>query len=56
MENETSQDAIKAMCHPFLIALKEGKTIRNNPLDYRLMLLQKRCSEVIRTPKKAKKH
>jgi hypothetical protein len=39
------------MCHPYLFALKEGQLIKEDMLDYSLLLLQRSCNEVIKSPK-----
>lgn len=37
------------LCHPYLFALKEGD-ISKNPFDYSLLLMQRNCTEVIKSP------
>lgn len=39
------------LCHPFLFALKEGQGITKNCLDYSLLLMQRNCAEIIKSPK-----
>lgn len=41
---------IALLCHPYLFALKEGNKIRDNLMDYSLLLLQRNCTEVIKSP------
>lgn len=50
MANKLS-DQIKNQLHPYLFALKEGKSINKNFLDYSLMLIQVHNPEIIRSPK-----
>lgn len=38
------------MCHPYLFALKEGHGITNDCLDYSLLLMQRNCAEIIKSP------
>lgn len=37
------------LCHPYLFALKEGNIVQN-PFDYSLLLMQRNCTEVIKSP------
>ena len=37
------------LCHPYLFALKEGD-VSKNPFDYSLLLMQRNCTEVIKSP------
>lgn len=39
------------LCHPYMFALKEGHQIGDDLLDYSLLLLQRSCIEIIRSPK-----
>ena len=45
-------DDLKLILHPYIFALKEGNNIRENPLDYTLMMLQVTCPEKIKSPTK----
>lgn len=45
-----NQNSLETICHPYLFALKEGKQIQDDLMDYSLLLLQRNCSEVIRSP------
>lgn len=38
------------MCHPYLFALKEGQGITTDCLDYSLLLMQRNCAEIIKSP------
>lgn len=51
MTNHRDSNQFTLICHPYLFALKEGKEIRQDPMDYSLLLLQRNCTEVIRSPK-----
>lgn len=43
-------EQLKNHLHPFAFALKEGKKINQNFLDYTLMLIQIHNNEVMRSP------
>ena len=45
-------DDLKLILHPYVFALKEGDGIKENPLDYTLMMLQVTCPEKIKSPTK----
>lgn len=49
MAAKVNKDLI-LLCHPYLFALKEGSDIRQDFLDYSLLLMQRNCSEVIKSP------
>jgi hypothetical protein len=40
---------LKNLLHPFLFVLKEGE-MQDNLLDYKLMMLQTTCPEIIKSP------
>ncbi len=44
---------LAVLCHPYLFALKEGRKIGDDLLDYSLLLLQRSCVEIIRSPERA---
>ncbi len=43
-------NSLTLMCHPYVFALKEGKLIGDDPLDYSLLLLQRQCAEILYSP------
>lgn len=45
-----SKQGLKSILHPFLFVLKEGRGIKNDYLDYSLMMLHINSSETIRSP------
>ncbi len=49
MSNKLNEQ-LKHHLHPFAFALKEGKKINQNFLDYSLMLIQVHNNEVMRSP------
>jgi hypothetical protein len=49
-KQKINQELILLFCHPYTFALKEGQSIKEDPLDYSLLLLQRHCVEVIRSP------
>lgn len=50
MSKSKYETPLTLICHPYLFALKEGLGISQNMMDYHLLLLQKNCSEVLRSP------
>ncbi len=46
----TMNDHLKKQFQPYLFALKEGKEIQKDFMDYSLMLIQVHNSEVMRSP------
>jgi hypothetical protein len=54
MTSEKAQNQLKLVCHPYLFALKEGRMIKEDLLDFSLLLLQRNCTEVIKSPKSSK--
>lgn len=50
MESSQPNSPITLICHPFSFALKEGLSINDDMLDYSLMLLQRTCTEFIKSP------
>jgi len=50
MNTNRDNDQLTLICHPYLFALKEGKEIYQDPMDYSLLLLQRNCTEVIKSP------
>lgn len=50
MINKLNTPLKNSLC-PYLFALKEGKKIRQDYLDYSLMLIQIHNAEVIRAPR-----
>lgn len=50
MTSEPKQ-TIKTILHPYLFILKEGGKIKNDFLDYSLMMLLINSSETIKSPK-----
>jgi hypothetical protein len=51
MSSEKAQNQLKLVCHPYLFALKEGRKIKEDLLDFSLLLLQRNCTEIIKSPK-----
>lgn len=51
MSKHKADTPLTVICHPYLFALKEGKEITQDLMDYNLLLLQRICSEHIRSPK-----
>lgn len=49
MKDDSTQD-LQILLHPYLFVLKEGKEIRDNYLDYSLLMLRLSASEVINSP------
>ena len=49
MANKLNEQ-LKNHLHPFAFALKEGKRINHDFLDYTLMLIQTHNNEVMRSP------
>lgn len=49
--NRSNQNYRIPIFRPFTFILKEGKEIKNNRLDYSLMLLQTGRAEIIASPK-----
>lgn len=47
MPPKTSKD-LKQMLQPYLFVLKEGKSIKEDLLDYSLLMLHVHCMEVIK--------
>ncbi|MDP1835846.1 MAG: hypothetical protein Q8K75_07960 [Chlamydiales bacterium] len=47
-----TQKELKQMLQPFVFVLKEGSEIKEDLLDYALMMLHVHCLEVIKKPKK----
>lgn len=47
--SEKNQNPLKSICHPYIFALQEGKEIRKDLLDYSLLLLQRNCTEIMRS-------
>jgi len=47
-----TQSTLTLACHPFMFALKEGTAYQENMMDFSLMLLQRTCTECIRSPNK----
>lgn len=45
---------LRVICHPYIFALKEGREIADNPLDYSLLLLQRNCTEILKSPFRSK--
>jgi hypothetical protein len=46
----SSRHDLMMMCHPYIFALKEGREISNDFFDYSLMLMQRNCSEIVKSP------
>lgn len=44
------KENLKRNLNPYIFALKEGKKIRNNFLDYSLLLIHVQNVEIIRSP------
>ncbi len=51
MEFHLNED-LKHILQPFLFVLKEGTEIREDFLDYSLLMLQVSCAETIKSPGK----
>lgn len=49
MVNRNTKD-LKQLLHPYIFVLKEGQEIKDDLLDYSLMMLQVTCPEVIKSP------
>lgn len=49
MHKQKGNHDLLLMCHPYLFALKEGQSISKDCLDYSLLLMQRNCSEVIKS-------
>lgn len=47
----TNRNDLMMMCNPYIFALKEGREISKDFFDYSLMLMQRNCSEVVKSPK-----
>jgi hypothetical protein len=47
-----SRKNLKEIFHPYVFVLKEGERIKDNYLDYSLMILQLTAPETIRSPLK----
>ncbi|MBA3816687.1 MAG: hypothetical protein H0X29_09275 [Parachlamydiaceae bacterium] len=45
-----SKQTLKTILHPYLFVLKEGKKIKNDLLDYSLLMLLVNSSETIKSP------
>jgi hypothetical protein len=52
---QTSNKSVDTFLHPFVFALKEGKEINSNFLDYSLLLLQVGRADVLPSPHRSKK-
>ena len=48
MTSKVNKD-LALLCHPYLFALKEGD-VSKNPFDYSLLLMQRNCAEIIKSP------
>lgn len=44
------KDKLKLIVHPYLFVLQEGKDIKENFLDYSLMILQIGRAEILHSP------
>lgn len=42
--------SLKLLAHPYIFMLKEGNQIKENFLDFSLLMLQLSCPEIIRSP------
>lgn len=51
MGTERDDSFLNILCHPYLFALQESAETKGDPMDYSLLLLQRTCNEVIRSPK-----
>lgn len=49
MEQKTNP--LETILHPYMFVLREGEQIKNNLLDYRLMIFQVSQGETIRSPR-----
>lgn len=47
---------LSLLCHPYMFALKEGRGIGEDLMDYSLLLLQRNCIEVMHSPTKPMQH
>lgn len=43
-------DALKQILHPYVFVLKEGSLIKDDFLDYSLLMLQVTCPEILPSP------
>lgn len=50
-----SKKNLKAILHPYIFVLKEGGSIKDNFLDYSLMMLLVTSPETIKSPRKKSK-
>lgn len=48
--SEREDTFLTMLCHPYVFALQEGAA-KGDPMDYSLLLLQRTCNEVVRSPK-----
>jgi len=53
MSSQFSND-LKPMLHPYAFILKEGEEIKEDLLDYSLVMIHVNCREVIKTPREGK--
>jgi len=51
---QSNNEDLKIILHPYVFALKEGKKINDDYLDFSLQMLQVSCPEKIKSPKKVK--
>lgn len=49
MKADSTRD-LQALLHPYLFVLKEGKDIKDNLMDYSLLMLRVNATEVINSP------
>lgn len=51
MASKVNKKNLKHILHPYLFVLKEGPKIRDNYMDYSLLILQVGKPETIKSPK-----
>lgn len=50
MAEDREFNSLSGLCQPYIVALKSGD-FKKNLLDYQLLLLQRNCLEIVRSPK-----
>lgn len=55
MKNSSNDSSLAIICHPYFFAFKAGKKILDNPFDFSLLLIQRKCNEIVKAPKRIKK-
>jgi hypothetical protein len=55
MDQKKANRALRLILHPYMFALREGKSIKEDLLDYSLLILQVSSPQIIKSPSKIKK-